>query len=347
MPEWWKEAVAGWSRIPLPNLRKILIDTVYASIDGGHCGCLMSALTNFVSHANTNVLTIKHLQDLCPDQRLDFTQVSAIPKQLNLLITTWSDDSDNAIANEPRHAFFNVRLNATWLKPAQSQLTHLTLHCITYWGVFPQWAPEDLHFPSLKSLALSKWTIGYDRQLDFITSHGQTLEQLILTDCPILHASRMERYQSTNAWQIGPPPTGRGKPPTTEHFFDTRWHHILPKFQHQLPKLKHFSMGRGPINPAFWGQADLSADEAFDDRYALAPRIDGSRYAIFDFGEGAIEYETPRFEWHWRTEPPGSRWWWLEREKDEEVKRKIAFPDCLQEDEQALEDLLRVVRERA
>ncbi|KAJ4993665.1 hypothetical protein SVAN01_00719 [Stagonosporopsis vannaccii] len=348
MPEWWKEAVAAWSCITLPNLRKIVLDTAYACVDDGHCAELMLALTNFVSHANVDALTIKHLQDLCPQQCLDFAQVSKMPKKLNFLITTWTDDaSDYENENSARHSFFNQRLNASWLDMSQSQLTHLTLHCNTYWGVFPRWQLGGLHFPSLKSLAFSKWTIGFDWQLDFITSHGQTLEQLNLTDCPILHASRMERHQSTNAWQLGPPPTSRGKPPTTEYFFDTRWHHALLDFQHKLSKLKHFSMGRGPVGPSFWGEVDRCADEAFDDRYELVPCIDFSRYAIFDFGEGAIEYESPMFEWDYQKKPLGSRWSWLEREKDEDVKRKIAFPDCSQEDQEALEGLLRVVRERA
>src|SRR5690242_16905308 len=326
MPEWWKESVAGWNGIALPNLKKVMLDTAYACVDDGHCAELILALTNFVSHANIDALTIKHLQDLCPHQRLDFTQVSTMPKKLNFLITTWCElDSDTDIENHARHSFFNERLNASWLNPVQSQLTHLTLHCNTYWGTFPRWQPGSLHFPSLKSLAFGKWTIGFDWQFDFIFSHGQTLEELILRDCPILHASRMERHQFTNAWRLGPPGTGRGPPPTSERFFDTRWHHVLPDFQHKLFKLKHFSMGCGPVGPTIWGEVDRCADEAFEDRYALVPCIDFSRYAIFDFSHGAIEYESPLFEWHYQKKPLGSRWSWLQAEKDEDLKKRIAF----------------------
>jgi hypothetical protein len=114
-------------------------------------------------------------------------------------------------------------------------------------------------------------------------------------------------------------------------------------------------MGRGPVNPAFCSQADLSADEAFDSRYSLIPCIDSSRYAIFDFGEGAIPYERPRFDWHMSLDGSDSinswlervRWSWEDRETDENVKTKIAYPECLQEDQKALAELLRLVRGRS
>jgi hypothetical protein len=137
-------------------------------------------------------------------------------------------------------------------------------------------------------LALSKCTITFDWQLDFITSHGETLEQLVFTDCPILYASRLMLHQSTNAWHQRPRGTSRGKPPTTDTFCGMRWYHVLLHFQEALLRLKNFSMGRGLINHASSVKADLSADEAFDDRYSLIPCISSSRYSIFDLEEGAI-----------------------------------------------------------
>jgi hypothetical protein len=314
------------------------------------------ALTKFLCYAEMDTLTVKHLQDFCPDQRPDWSQISPTFKKLNLLITTWTSEAapEHDIEVPERHAFFNDRLNAVWLNHSQSRLTHLTIHCNTYWGAFPRWQPEGLHFPSLRSLALSKWTIMFDWQLDFIYFHGGTLEQLILTDCPILYASRMMPHQSNNAFHLRPRGTTRGKPPTINIFCGLRWHHILTHFQEKLPKLNHFSMGRGIIDSAFCLEADLSADKAFDDRYSLKPCIDSSRYAIFDFGEGPIPYERPRSTW--RVLPDGSdskyswlekeSWWWENRETDEDVKAKIAYPECLEEDQEALAELLRVVRER-
>jgi hypothetical protein len=42
----------------------------------------------------------------------------------------------------------------------------------------------------------------------------------------------------------------------------------------------------------------------------------------------------------------GERWSWEDREIDEDVKKKIAYPECLEEDQEALAELLRVVRGR-
>jgi hypothetical protein len=333
-----------------------VLDAAWACVSGGYCESLIFALTKFLCYADIDTLTVKHLQDFCPDQRPDLSQISTELKKLNLLITTWTNEAcpDDDIENSARHTFFGERLNDVWLSHSQSQLTHLTLHCNTYWGVYPRWQPGSLHFPSLRSLALSNWTIKFDWQLDFITSHGETLEQLVLTDCPILYASQMLAHQSMNAWHQRPRGTGRGEPPTTNIFCEMRWHHVLPRFQKELLKIKHFSMGRGPINAAFYNEVDLSVDEAFDDRYSLVPFIDSSRYAIFHFGEGAIPYERPRCDWQKLPNGSESRyswlerehWSWDERETDENVKMKIAYPECLQEDQEALEELLRVVRGR-
>jgi hypothetical protein len=192
-------------------------------------------------------LTVKHLQDDCQTRRPDFAKLPTKPRKLHLLITTWSDDSswDMDIHIRHRHALFNMQLNATWLKPLQSKLTHLTLHCDTYWGIYPRWQPDNLKFPHLTSLAFGKWTIAHDWQIDFITSHGATLEQLIFTRCPIMHAARLTRRQEHNLWQERLPGTSRGGPPTTNHFSDLRWHTVLPRLVSGLPKLTHFSMGRG------------------------------------------------------------------------------------------------------
>ena len=254
---------------------------------------------------------------------------------------------DNDIEIRYRHALFNVGLNATWLAPMQHQLTHLTLHATTFWGVYPLWPLHNLHFPKLKSLALGNWTIAFDWQIDFITSHGKTLEQLVLTNCPILHASRMTRRQSNNDWQTRLPGTSRGPPPTTTSFPDLRWHTVLPAFGSSLTKLKHFSMGRGPVTDQDYYDRAFKYDEAFEDRYSLAPRIDSSRYAIFDYGNGPAEWIDADPERGMRYSV--SCWedpFWLERETDEDVKKKIEYPDCLQEDQEALEGLLRILRER-
>lgn len=294
-------------------------------------------------------MTIKHLQDDCQIERPDFAHLSTKPKKLHFLITTWSDDAstDLDIEIRHRHALFNVHLTTTWLKPLQAQLTHLTLHCNTYWGIYPRWQPNDLHFPHLKSLALGKWTIANDWQINFITSHGQTLEQLIFTRCPIMHALRLTRRQEHNLWQERLPPTSRGGPPTTNHFSDLRWYTVLPQLASGLPKLKHFSMGRNPIDKFDFYSRAFDVDSGFEERYSLTPTIDSSRYVIFEREDGPSEWREAapeRGTMYATAEWEGSNW--LQRETDEDVKRRIRFPDCLQEDQDALRDLLDTIRRR-
>lgn len=326
----------------------MLLDTAYACVED-RCSPLGFALNEFLCRGTIEALTIKHLQDQCEVKQPDFDHYPNKPRKLHLLITTWSDDAspDSDIEIHHRHAFFNVQLNARWLKPLQAQLTHLTLHCNTYWGIYPRWQPNGLHFPHLKSLAFGKWTISHDWQIDFITSHGPTLEELIFTRCPIMHASRFTRRQEHNQWRERRPGTSRGGPPTTNHFSDLRWHTVLPQLASGLPKLKHFSMGRGATDHVDFFHRAHGADTAFEDRYSQTPTIDSSRYVVFCNEEEPSE---------WREADPerGTRYavaeWecsnWLVREKDEDAKKRIQFPDCLQEDSDALGELLGTLRAR-
>jgi hypothetical protein len=351
---WWKEAVAGWGSVVLPNLKKLTVDNAYGCADD-HCASLDLAFTTLLTSASINTVTIKHLQDSCKIEGPNISQFPKTLKKLHLSVATWYDlaspDQDLELSN--RHQFFNIRLNAVWLRPLHSQLTHLTLHCNTYWGVYPQWQPGNLHFPQLKSLAFGSWTIAYDWQIAFITSHGETLEQLIFTYCPILHALRMTPRQCKNSWQEHLPGTGRGKPYTDNFFTELRWHIVLKEFESKLLKLKDFSMARGTKGRRVWFHADLSGDEAFEARYIQAPRIDASRYAIFDYGNGPAEwiditsgYHKERGELRYKSENHFEDSDWLERSADAETRMKAQFPDCLREDQEALEDLLAALRSR-
>lgn len=342
----------------MPHLKKLVLDTAYACISH-HCSALGLALDTFLSLGAIDSLTIRHLQDDCQTRQPDFAKLLIKPRKLHLLVTTWSDPAspDMDIHIRHRHALFNVQLNATWLEPLQSQLTHLSLHCDTYWGVFPRWKPTNLKFPHLKSLAFGKWTIAHHWQIDFITSHGATLEQLIFTRCPIMHAARLTRRQEYNLWQERLPGTSRGGPKTTNHFSDLRWHTLLPQLVSALPKLTHLSMGRGPDDwdddgaptswpgPGFNGQS-VTGHTGFEHRYSQIATIDWSRYIIFEGDSGPIEWQDADIErggYHATATGWGS---FFQREKDEDWKRGAQFPNCLQEDEEALQDTLRTLRGR-
>lgn len=353
-PAWWLEkAVAGLDSTVLPNLKKLLIDNAYACSKRA-CETINVAVTSLFASANIDTLTIRHLQDSCEADCPNIKRFPDTLKKLHLLVTLWYDQysSDHDDELYCRHDFFNVRLNATWLHPLQSQLTYLTLHCNGYWGLWPLWQPGDLHFPHLKSLAFGNWTIAFDWQVDFITSHGETLEQLVLTSCPILHALDMTPKQLNNTWQVRQG-TGRGRGVRHQRFPDLRWHTVLPDLKRKLPKLKHFSMAGALKEKHFWGYADTGRDQAFEDRYIQVPRIDMWRYAIFDsgvsehvdittdYGKKVMEMKpTPRIS---DTRYTYSSLW---ERSDEETRKKVQYPDCLKEDQEALDDLLAACKSR-
>lgn len=348
-PRWWTEAFAN--NIVLPNLKEILLDTAFACIETC-CSTFGLALTKLLSTANINVLTVKHLQDSCLIGRPDFKQLPITPSELHLLMGTFSDDDacpGDGIEIRHRLWLFNRNLNAVWLFPMQSQLTHLTIHVDTYWGVYPRWQPINLHFPYLKSLAFGQWTIAFDWQIDFITSHGQTLEQLILSNCPILHVLSMTQKQISNQWRRRIGVTTPGKPPAETIFCRLRWHTVLPELRTKLTKLKHFAMGRGLVGDRDCNHRAFNIDEAFKNRYKLTPRIDRSCYALFDYRSGPLE-------WTDRNSPRGQGWLveesefggsdGLKMETDQDLIKKVEYPDCLQEDQVALESLLRTLDKR-
>jgi hypothetical protein len=293
------------------------------------------------------VVTAKHFLDACEMEWPNFAEVLVKPSELHLLVTTWYADhcSDYEIELRQRHAYFNANLNNKWLEPVQSHLTHLSLHCNTYWGIYPRWQPGSLHFPRLRLMSFGQWTIFYDWQVEFITSHGETLEQLILVNCPILHALCMTTRQSNNLWQQRLGGTGRGKPPTTNIYSDLRWHTVLPALTAGLPKLKHFSMGRGPTRDRLDDDLNFDSDRGFEDRYTSAPKIDSSRYAMFTYCRGVTEWSKRSLD----IEGNGKfRSWANPRDwgTGEDVERRIQYPDCLQEDENTLEDLLKIASAR-
>lgn len=351
-------SVLGLHKPDLPNLKKLTIDNAHAC-EIKECPWIRQASMHLLGLTSINTVTLKHYQDSCGAWNSHVAhpgQFSNALNKLHFLIATWSDldSSDMDIELKYCHEFFNVHLYTTWLQPFQSQLTHLTLHCNTYWGVYPRWQPDNLHFPRLKSLALGKWTIAFDWQIDLIASLGDTLEQLVFTSCPILHAMRMTPRQSSNSWRQRLPGTTRGPPPTEQFFPALRWHTVLSELESRLPKLKHFSMVRGARGESFWGRADLSGDEAFEDRYTQAACIDESRYAIFDYGNGVAEYIDVFTEYGGSRSRgvrmrKGDSWYedssWLEQ-ADEETSEKVRFPDCEGEDREALDALLATVMGR-
>ncbi|KAF1828898.1 hypothetical protein BDW02DRAFT_199495 [Decorospora gaudefroyi] len=246
-------------------------------------------------------LTIKHLQD-CMRKELfasaDFVAVRQRLRELHLMIATESNETAPALDID-LHANsrgFDRSLPRFWLQPTTPQLTRLTLYSTEcFWGVWPF---TDLRaippFPKLVSLSLGNFTIAHDWQIDWVVSHGATLKELILDDCLIVTALRMDRSQTAaNFPEMAPlrPPKkdedsedsensensedghendeedGGGEDERDDVQYlkevDLRWYQVLDRFGTNLPLLQRFDMGSG----------DWQCGNAFEERYDLKSQI--------------------------------------------------------------------------
>jgi len=190
-------------------------------------------------------------------------------------------------------------------------------------------------------MVLGGISICSEDQVDWILEHGDTLEELILDDAIIgvavqIHETFVdiptrkvvyERQDIVGRPGFGPKDRGRGRP-LREHqiWLDpTRWHHIFHRLQHGLPKLKHFAINHSDLE-----------DHAFDVADSLGSALEEKRYAAFN-----------EIVWHeFEDEDPDEVLVFADWEENEDDRIVVRRPDCDEEDWQALEKLLAVVRRR-
>lgn len=293
-------------------------------------------------------LSIANLQDLVNQEIADSDDFKAVLGRLETLelgIATERYDAspENEITIAERHAFFGRYLAKYWLQPVQEHLLHLTLYSDCYWGYAPIFNYEALQFPKLRSLALGNFTFFKDEQLQWILSHGSTLESLSLDDCPILHAACVGKQTNPDNSLVYDIDEGLEWDYDADQFwtYDARWHSYLARIQAGLPKLKHFGLGHGD-----WDGMD---DDAEAGAFASAPLrqagLDARRYCIFNYGIGPSQWIEGRLE-AWADEKGG----FYQAEADEydgvweEEEGPVPVPPkCREEDRRALEELVRAV----
>jgi hypothetical protein len=297
-------------------------------------------------------LTIKNLQNVTPRALMgkaktteektfkqNFDTVMSRIEQLSLGITTEDcfASPENLLPIPELHDFFGFELQEYWLAPFAANLEYLKLYGNreVYWGFYP--ACNLPHFPVLKTLILGYVSFTSEEQVQWILSHADTLEELILDNAIIGIAVELgeievdvarrtvvyERDYSTD------PPGYQPKPRT--HFFKsetwldpTRWHHLFRKFLDELPKLRHFVLNRSE-----WD------DRVFEHADALGTALKVNRYAIFSQSHWAD------FEYY-----NADDFVLKEYEEDEKDRIQIVKPDCDEEDWQALNELLVELRKR-
>ncbi|KAL4908351.1 hypothetical protein BDW74DRAFT_166097 [Aspergillus multicolor] len=204
--------------------------------------------------------------------------------RLNITNVNKGMDGSSDYDREPPQRFF-AELPDVWLRPALSNLQHLTLYSSIYIGFFPKCDFRDLHFPRLRSLALGNHTFIHDSQLQWILSHAATLRELYLDDCAIIHEAAIEadKQESTllDPSSFSPHPH---LPDTAVYTsYTTRWADYFRAFKETLVNLRDFRFGHAP---GWW------ADEStpFEAEQTIRMGFGRESYMYSDF----IYWEVPR-----------------------------------------------------
>jgi hypothetical protein len=303
-------------------------------------------------------LSICNLHDLSNHETLrseDFKVVLSRVDNLELGIATEERKAgpEREIEYSERHQFFGTDLIDLWLAPVQHNLVNLKLYSNCYWGYLPKCDLRKLRFPRLKGLAFGRMTFTHDWQLDWIISHGQTLESLTLYDCPIIHDAKVaratdsERYvklqDGTVEWDLDN---------VTTWSYGSRWHDYFHKMTIGLPGLQHFGMAHHPwghnydesnATPAFHD----TERSAFETSASLPALLQGGRYLIFDWavpwvGPGGGYYGVYSDCTEKITELE------LQYECGGEIDEPPLYPDCWDRDQEAFDAFMAGVnRQRA
>lgn len=294
-------------------------------------------------------LSICNLQNLTYHnvvQSDDFKAVLSRLRSLQLGIITEEHPSapENEMNFPERHIFFGRDLLEHWLKPVQQKLVHLKLYSNCYWGYLPKCDLRGLHFPHLKSLAFGNMTFSHDWQLDWIVSHGGSLESLTLDDCPIIHdALTGQEIDAERYYILG---DNVRLDQDCDHQFPwsyaSRWHHYFRALRTGLPHLRHFGIGHGPWE-SLWEGVQLSA--AFETAASLPAELLWSRYVVFDWGTGPSPWIEPE-DWEGRDVPVNLNELYDLYWEDDDIGPNPSYPDCAGEDKKALDELVAAVEER-
>jgi hypothetical protein len=300
-------------------------------------------------------LSICNLHDLSNYEILksdDFKAVLSRIDTLELGIATeeQSASPESNIECSERHQFFGTDLVDYWLAPVQHNLVNLKIYSSCYWGYLPKCDLRKLHFPKVKGLALGNMTFTHDWQLDWIVSHGKTLESLTLDDCPIVHDAMVgqvidhERYvklqddkslqweDSENIWS-----------------YSSRWHDYLRKMTTGLPRLQHFGMGHGAWNNCY---DEDNVTQAFEAAASLPAQLETGRYIIFHWGTGPSAWIEPKGHGRGNYAEPTKKITELDNQydccwdADDDDPPLPSYPDCWDRDQEAFDVFMAAVEGR-
>lgn len=301
-------------------------------------------------------LSIRNLHDLTDYDIMrseDFKAVISRLDSLELSIATeeCSASPEREIEYAERHRFFGKDLIEFWLAPMQENLANLKIYSNCYWGYLPKCDFRPLHFPRLKTLAFGNMTFTHDWQIDWIVSHGATLQSLTLDDCPIVHDALM--YNNLDSERCVKLQDDYSLQDGGEHAawtYPSRWHDYFRKLTAGLPRLRRFGVGHGPWD---CGYSEDRATVPFEAAATLPAQLEAGRYVIFNGGIGPCQWIEPRAAMDRYRDDDGipKKITELEGQYDscwdeDDDATPPSYPDCWDQDHEALDELMEAVNER-
>lgn len=225
-------------------------------------------------------------------------------------------------------------LRSRFLAPATQILTRLSLWNCNQWGITPKFVFAGLHFPHLQSLALHKFTIGSNKQLEWVYSHSDTLEALYLENCPIVHRFHVlhpirdevgfehddESLEQLPSWDETP----EDNEYLVQFIYRQRWHHVFDTMRERLNQLQTFAFDENSARRPW-----LKGHHDFHCRYELGAELYDDRYMMYDDSV---------WSWHFLSQRVG-------RDQDGTVYEFISEQEH-ERDRRAFEELLGVLAER-
>ena len=126
----------------------------------------------------------------------------------------------------------------TWLAPAPTDLTCLSLGAHELWGYILKVDFRGVHFPRLQSLVMECFVFSQDWQLEWILSHT-SLQELSLLKCQILVQADWlgEKDEDGCPTSI----TEDDSALVQTHFFYRSWHDYYQKILNDLENLRSFT----------------------------------------------------------------------------------------------------------
>lgn len=181
---------------------------------------------------------------------------------------------------EELHTFYPA-VPSLWIKPTMSNLRHLTIYSSFYFGYYPKFDLRGIHLPQLRTLSFGNYCFVHDSQLEWILSHGSTLTELYLDDCPILfEVSTEDKYRTYLDPEVY----------ETLEFdekewacYESRWCDYFQAFEDGLPHLREFRYGSSPN----WWEDD---SVPFESETEMKVGLNDESYMTFCYGYGPSPY---------------------------------------------------------